>query len=937
MGVKRSLAKNSFEETEVLIVEDSPTQAEQVKHLLEEHGFRVTQASDGEQALAAMRRRKPALVISDIVMPRMDGYALCKAIKSDKDLKDIPVILVTTLTGVQDVMKGLECGADNFIRKPYDEKYLLARIDYLMMNRELRKNQKMRVGMEVILGGQKHFITAERQQIVDLMISVYEEAVHLNEELQARQQELVHFNQTLGGLYRIAEGLNSAATECEVADKALERALELPNVRAGWIMLHGDDDGFRVAGARNVPPALEVSGAYEGDCLCQRLLLSGKLDGAAKIVECERLRRISSETRGLRYHASIPLMIGDRRLGVMNLVGVDEQLFDEVDLKALHGAGNQVAIALERARLHEHLENLVEQRTEALTAEIAERKRVEAEIRKLSSAVEKTADAIFITDASGAIEYVNAAFEQLTGYSREEVLGKTPRIIKSGKHDPEFYRKLWDTILEGQVYRDVFINRKKTGELYYEEVTISPLTDEQGRVMHFISAGKDITERMQSQERLHHLAHHDILTDMPNRALFVERVNQALNRTQWRKRVVAVLFLDLDRFKLVNDTLGHEAGDRLLQVLAARLQTCVREGDTIARFGGDEFAVFLDDVASPGDVAPIAKKFLEALAPPFIIDGHEFFIAASIGISLYPNDGTDAKILMKNADTAMYRAKQQGGNTCQFYQADMNAHALKRLELETQLRRAMERQEFVLHYQPQIDLNGGAIIGSEALIRWRRPGSDLIPPVEFIPLLEETGLIVPVGEWVLRTACAQHHAWRAAGLSPLRVAVNISGRQFNGSDLIETVRRVMRDTRMEPGFLEVEITESVIMKNAEKVVETLQILNSMGVRLAIDDFGTGYSSLSYLKRFPIDSLKIDQSFVRDITTDPDDAAIVTAIITMAHSLDIHVVAEGVETSEQLEFLRARGCDLMQGYYFSPPRPGDEIERLFKSGKSLSSH
>ncbi len=1058
MNTRRKSGKKTVQKgAEVLIAEDSPTQAEQLRHLLEQHDFQVTVAANGQQALAAARRRKPALVISDVVMPRMGGYALCQAIKSDKKLKDVPVMLVTSLAGAQDVMQGLECGADNFIRKPFDEKYLLARIDYILMNQELRKSQKMQMGVEILLAGRKHFITAERQQIVDLLISIYEEAVHLNEELKTRQQELAHSNQSLGGLYRVAVGLNGADTESEVADKALERALELPGVRAGWIVLREDDDGFRVAAARNLPPALEAPGAFEGDCPCRRQLLSGELDGAMNIMECERLHRINGEAHGLRYHASVPLWIGDRRLGIMNLVGADEQLFNEGELKTLHGVGNQVAIALERARLHQHLESLVESRTAALTGEAAERRRVEAalrqseeryrlfaesaltgvyliqdnllkyvnpalaeifgytveeiagklsptnltapddrarvaenigkrtqgtvrdirysfrglrkdgtlidvevhgarieydgrpaivgtllditerrraeaEIRKLSSAVEKAADSIFITGADGTIEYVNPAFETITGYRREEAVGKTPRIVKSGKHDPAFYRKFWGTLLRGEVYRDVFINRKKNGQLYYEEVTITPLTDERGEITHYISAGKDITERMQTQERLHYLAHHDVLTDMPNRILFVERLKQALNRSQWHKRTLAVLFLDMDRFKLVNDTLGHEAGDRLLQALAARLHGCVREGDTVARFGGDEFAVFLDDVASPDDVAPLAQKFLEVLARPLTVDGHEFFITASIGISLYPNDGIDPQTLMKNADTAMYRAKQQGGNTCQFYQAEMNAHALKRLELETDLRRALERQEFVLHYQPQIDLKSGGVIGSEALIRWQRPGSGLVPPMEFIPLLEETNLIVPVGEWVLRAACAQHHAWRAAGLPPLRVAVNISSRQFNGGGLIETVGRVMQDTRMEPGFLDLEITESVIMQNAEAVVDTLRTLNSMGVRLAIDDFGTGYSSLSYLKRFPIDSLKIDQAFVRDITTDPDDAAIVSAIITMAHSLDIQVVAEGVETREQLEFLRAQGCDAVQGYYFSPARPGAEVVQLIKDGK-----
>ena len=587
-------------------------------------------------------------------------------------------------------------------------------------------------------------------------------------------------------------------------------------------------------------------------------------------------------------------------------------------------------------RHEEHLEILVAQRTAALTLEIAERKQAEVAIRKLSGAMEKVADSIFITDADGVIEYTNAAFEIVTGYGREEAMGQTPRLIKSGKHEEQFYQQIWDTVLQGEVYRNVCINRRKDGQLYHEAITITPLTDEDGRVTHFISSGKDITENIQTQERLHHLAHHDALTGLPNRVLFVDRLKHALKRAERRKRAVAVMFLDMDRFKIVNDTLGHEAGDRLLQAMAARLHGCVREGDTVARFGGDEFAGFLSDVASPEDVALVVTKFLDALAPAFTIDGHELFISGSIGISLYPEDGTDTQTLMKNADTAMYRAKQLGGNTSEFYHSEMNAHALTRLSRETGLRRALERQEFVLHYQPQFDLKSGAVVGFEALIRWENIDSGAVLPAEFIPLLEETGLIVPVGEWILRTACAQHHAWQLAGLPPLRMAVNISSRQFDGNNLMQTIEQVMQAEQMQPEFLELEITESVLMKNGETDIQALQALSSMGMRFAIDDFGTGYSSLTYLKRFPINILKIDQAFVRDITINLDDAAIVRAIITMAHSLGMKTVAEGVETREQLDFLRTQGCDFAQGHFFSPPLPGEEIERLLKVNLPLTS-
>lgn len=369
---------------EILIAEDSPTQAEQLQNQLEGHGYKVAAAANGRKALEALRRRRPALVISDIVMPEMDGYELCHAIKSDAALRDIPVILVTTLSDVLDIMKGLECGADNFIRKPYEEKYLLARVDYLLMNQEMRKSQRMQIGMEIHLGGQRHFITAERQQIVDLLISVYEEAIHLNEELKAKQRELADSNRALSGLYHVAEGLNHAVSEREVCEKALEHALELPGVRAGWIFLREGESGFRLAAARNLPPALQVAGALEGLCECRRRLLEGKLDHVTNILECERLGKAKGDTQGLRYHASVPLWNGDQMLGVMNLVGADQGLFKEDELETLYGVGHQVAIALERTRLHEHLERLVEERTVALTAEIADRKRAEARIIRLN-------------------------------------------------------------------------------------------------------------------------------------------------------------------------------------------------------------------------------------------------------------------------------------------------------------------------------------------------------------------------------------------------------------------------------------------------------------------------------------------------------------------------------------------------------------------------
>ncbi len=425
-------------------------------------------------------------------------------------------------------------------------------------------------------------------------------------------------------------------------------------------------------------------------------------------------------------------------------------------------------------------------------------------------------------------------------------------------------------------------------------------------------------------EQLKHQAYHDTLTGLPNRALFNDRLTQSALHAQRHGQVFAVLFLDLDRFKFINDTLGHAVGDRLLRLVADRLRRLVRKDDTVARLGGDEFTVLLSTIACAEDAVKIAQKIIDSLQRSFVCHGHELHATTSIGIAVHPQDGRDTGTLMRNADTAMYFAKGEGRNNYRLYAAEMHAASLERLEMENRLRHAIARDDFVVHYQPELDIQSGRIVAVEALLRWRHPKLGPVSPAVFVPLLEETGLIVPVGEWVLKSACAQTRAWRDAGLPPLLVAVNCSSRQFNHQKLTETVSQTIRENGLEYDCLTLEITESILVENAEEAVATLHDMSSMGVRLAIDDFGTGYSSLSYLKRFPIDAVKIDKSFVHDITTNPDDAAIVKTIITMAHNLNLKVIAEGVETEEQLAFLRTHQCDTVQGYLFAPPLSSEEF-------------
>jgi diguanylate cyclase (GGDEF)-like protein/PAS domain S-box-containing protein len=561
---------------------------------------------------------------------------------------------------------------------------------------------------------------------------------------------------------------------------------------------------------------------------------------------------------------------------------------------------------------------------------VTERRVTDLKMRKLSGAIEQIADSVMITDCEGIIEYINPAFEKMTGYTAQEVLGCTPNILKTDKQSNAFYKRMWHTILRGDVFSDVIINRKKNGDLYYEEKTITPQHDSSGKITHFISTGKDITDRMAVQERLHFLAHHDALTGLPNRVLLLDRLNQAIKRARWRERNIAVMFLDLDRFKVINDSLGHDVGDQLLQVMSQRLLEGVREGDTVARLGGDEFAVILNDLAMPDDIPPIAEKILKIMSDPFVIDDNELFVTSSIGISLYPTDSEDAQSLIKKADIAMYQAKASGKNNYHFYRTNDDATAVERLSLETRLRRALDRNEFFIEYQPQFNLFDGRIIGAEALLRWRNSDFETIAPIHFVPLLEETGMIIPVGEWVLRTACAQATIWHESGMTDQRISVNLSIRQFQANGMVKRLEEILDKTGLAPEYLELEVTEGLLIEQISETSKILAELHEMGVKLSIDDFGTGYSSLNYLKRLPFDTLKIDRSFVSDVTTSSDDAAIAAAIITLAHSLDLRVIGEGVETSEQLEFLQKFQCDAVQGFLYSPPVSPETIYVLDKT-------
>jgi diguanylate cyclase (GGDEF)-like protein/PAS domain S-box-containing protein len=595
----------------------------------------------------------------------------------------------------------------------------------------------------------------------------------------------------------------------------------------------------------------------------------------------------------------VPLKRGDHAFGVLVVQSYDRPRFTENDRDLLTFVSQHVATAIDR-----------KQAADALKAS-------EARFRTLA---ETAPCAIFIYQ-DNRFTYANGATSTITGYTRQEFLSLGFWDVVHPDFRPLVQaRGMAGEKSEGGPLRyEIKIVRKDAEERWLDYT--AGVIDFAGKPA-VLGTAFDITERKRAEDQIKNLAYHDALTGLPNRLLFTDRLSLAVSQAARHHGHLAVLFLDMDRFKVINDSLGHSLGDRLLQGVAERLMACVREADTVARLGGDEFTLLLPGIAHPADVARVAEKILEALKGPFKLEGRELYCTASMGISLFPEDGADAETLVKNADTAMYRAKEQGRDNYQLYTPAMNASAIERLQLESELRRALARNELEIHYQPVLDLATGRVYGVEALLRWQHPERGVVGPSEFISLAEVTGLAVPMSEWILRTACAQARAWHATH-PKLIVAVNLSARQFQQPDLVDLVKSALEETGLPARCLDLEITETNAMQNAEATIAVLRELKALGVRVSIDDFGIGYSSLSYLKRLPIDTLKIDQSFVRDITTDPDDAAIATAVIALAHTLKLRVVAEGVENEEQLAFLTARSCDRMQGYLFSHPLPARE--------------
>ncbi len=949
----------------VLYVEDNPADADLVRRALARQapGVRLELAPTLAVATARLAQA-PAfdLVLSDLALPDGNGLELLVHIRFHQ--LPLAVVMLTGSGDQESAIAALKSGADDYVIK--SDSYLARLPDTLATAlarfhaAAMRKAKPLRVlyvehnPFDADLT-QRHLA----QHTPHIRLDVVGNATEMLARLPDGAAQAPDFDVLLLD-YRLP-GLDALEL---VKILRQERGLKLPIV---LVTSHGSEQVAAQALRLGVDDYLTKNAGY-------LYALPATLEKAQRQVELEQQQAALSESHqrygelvaripvgvyrqralkggGLRFEYASPPFCAMLQLDLATLL-------DRADAALAHLHHDDVAaLAQAQQAAQQHLQALTWEgrfyigtelrwfRLEAtptpmdngdtlwdgVQTDITEQKRAEKELRQSAMVFESTRDGIFVTDLQANILSVNQAFTQITGYSEAEVLGHNPRLLQSGRHERSFYQALWANVLELGHWQGELWNRRKNGEIYPLWLSISTMLDGQGQPSRYVAVASDISQIKQGEEKLERLAHYDALTQLPNRLLLFSRLAHGLEQAQRNQNMLALLMLDLDHFKDVNDSFGHLAGDGLLQQVAQRLSARFRGVDTICRLGGDEFTVLLERVTRAEDAARVASEIITDLSQPWqLANGAEVRLGVSIGISLYPMHGTTPEVLLQQADTALYQAKSEGRGCFKYFSEQLTNAVRTRMDIEVRLRRALAQQELRVFYQPQVDIASGRIVGAEALVRWQDPQEGLISPAYFIRVAEDTGLISPIGNWVLQEACRQGQRWLVAGLPPLRMAVNLSSHQFLHSDIKVVVAAALQQSGFPAAWLELELTESALMEREKEGIEILEQLRTLGVKLAIDDFGTDYSSLAYLKRFPLDVLKIDKSFVDDLSHDSNDQAIAATIIAMAHTLRLKALAEGVETQQQLEFLQSQGCDMYQGYLVSPPLPADQFARLLLS-------
>lgn len=969
----------------ILVVDDTPQNIAIVTRFLKKDAYQVSSAADGETALRLVTETKFDLILLDVMMPRLDGFEVCRRLRDSPLTTETPVVFLTARTDSQGVLEGFQAGGVDFINKPFNGAELLARV---RTHISLRRSRDILRQREAILSGvsyaAEHFLKthdwrARIQQVLQRLAEASEASlVYLCECASRDDNALEKIAVPYCSCSNMPQQCQREHNNCRhflnlLADEYLRRGRLVRGVRTDFASPLSDWLAEHHVEALLIAPIF-VNQEWWGALIVEEQREARRwpdatvaaLETAAAILSAaiersqteqalwqsrEWMRTLLDNVDDLVCFRDLQGRPSNCNPAYTHLTGYSSEEFNQQDQLwfsllhpdekaeilasfAQHPQGTSLLEIEYRLRdrenewrwLHARMVGMLDEQGRytgyhCIERDITHRKRVtEDRLRQAAIVFENTAEAIVVADARSNINAVNRAFTEITGYQELEVLGQNPRLLKSGRHDQEFYDCLWQKVRQTGFWQGEIWNRRKDGDIFPAWQNITAVTDENDDVVHYVSIFTDITERKISEERIRHLAHHDALTDLPNRLLFNERVEHGLQRASQHNKQLALMFFDLDHFKNVNDSLGHATGDQLLKEVAQRLLACVRKEDTVARLGGDEFIILLEDITETKEPAHIASEIRSLFQTPFQIGGHALYLTPSIGISLYPQDGDDTDTLVRNADAAMYRAKERGRNAYEFYTEELTNSALERIQLEEHLRTALQNQELSLYYQPQICLRSGRIVGAEALMRWHHPELGNVPPSKFIPLAEETGLIFSLGEWSLHTACAQVRAWQEQGLSIDHVAVNLSALQVQRGKLTELVKKVLAETQLPAPCLELEITESVIMEDPLQAAEIFENLRQQGVTLAIDDFGTGYSSLAYLRRLPIYKLKIDQSFVQDITRDPHCETIARAVIALGKSLQLNIIAEGIEDTEQQRILQAENCDQAQGYLYSRPLP-----------------